>query len=440
MKIVKKEPIGFLPVYDIGLLHEHNFLIQGGIFASNCFNKSHSVAYGYVTYQTAYLKANYPVEYMAALLSSVSDDTDKVQKYIASCHYMNINVLPPDINTSDVYFTPRGTDILFGLAAIKNLGMGAIEAILAARKERPFTSLGDLCKRVDSRALNKKALEALVQAGAFDRLHPNRKQTVANIEPTLTWASRRAKDKASGQVSLFDMMVATGEETFVDEPPAPPDIPDYLPQEKIELEKELLGFYLSAHPLKALSPAVKLLAPVNLSDLQEVRETVTVTAIVMITDLKNILTKNNEQMAVLQIEDLSGKLEAVVFPKVHKKVKEYLRKDNRVIVWGKVDRKDESVQLVVDDMAEIEQVSMMRLELTREQALDIQTLHRLREILKNYSGGRIPIIAQVEGLNQAVRLGNQFWVRDVETTRQALTAGGFRVFADPLMPTTATLS
>ncbi|MFN3361903.1 MAG: OB-fold nucleic acid binding domain-containing protein [Pseudanabaenaceae cyanobacterium] len=439
MKIVKKEFVGFLPVYDIGLLQDHNFLIQGGIFAANCFNKSHSVAYGYVTYQTAYLKANYPVEYMAALLSSVSDDTDKVQKYIASCHYMNINVLPPDINTSDVYFTPRGKDILFGLAAIKNLGMGAIEAILAARKERPFTSLGDLCKRVDSRALNKKALEALVQAGAFDRLHPNRKQTVANIEPILAWASRRAKDRASGQVSLFDMM-NPGESGFVDEPPPPPDIPDYLPQEKIELEKELLGFYLSAHPLKALSPAVKLLAPVNLGDLQDSKEGSLVTAIAMVTDIKNIMTKNNEPMAVLQLEDLSGKAEAVVFPKVYKKVKEYLRKDNRVIVWGKVDAKEESAQLVLEDMAEIEQVSMMRLELTREQALDIQTLHRLREILKNYTGGKIPVIAQVEGLQQAVRLGNQFWVRDVETTKQALSAGGFRVSAQPLTPTVATPS
>ncbi len=435
MKIVRKELVGYLPVYDIGLAGDHNFLINGGIFASNCFNKSHSVAYGYITYQTAYLKANYPVEYMAALLSSVSDDQDKIQKYIAACHGMSITILPPDINTSDVNFTPQGNSIVFGLAAIKNLGMGAIEAILEARKNGPFLSLGDLCKRVDSRALNKKALEALVQAGAFDRIHTNRKQTMASIEATLNWANRRAKERASGQVSLFDILnTETGENDDFDEPPSSPPIPDYLPEEKLQFEKELLGFYVSDHPLKSISKSAKLLAPTNLADLEEMGENMMVTSIVMLTDLKTVITKKGEPMAILQLEDLSGRVEAVVFPKVYDKVKEFLQKDNRLIIWGKTDRKDETVQLHIEDMQKIEDVSMIRLHLKREQALDLGALENLRETLRPYIGGRIPIIAQIEDIPQLVRLGNQFWVKEVQPVIQALDRAGFPAFTDFLLP------
>ncbi len=436
MKIIKKEPIGFLPVYDIGLLQDHNFLIKGNVFASNCFNKSHSVAYGYITYQTAYLKANYPVEYMAALLSSVSDDQDKVQRYIASCNSMGITILPPDINTSDVNFTPQNQNIIFGLAAIKNLGMGAIEAILTARQEGPFKSLGDLCKRVDSRALNKKALEALVQAGAFDRIHPNRKQTMASIEPTLNWAVKRSKDKASGQGSLFDMFSSGApEEDIFDAPPTCAAVEDYLPQEKLQLEKELLGFYVSDHPLKSISKSARLLAPINLTDLEAAKEDVTVTAIVILTEIKNVTTKKGDTMAILQLEDLSGSAEAVVFPKVYGKVREFLQKDNRVIVWGKVDRKEETAKLFIDDMQKIADVSLVRLELKREQALDSGVLEQLREVLRPHGGGKVPVIIQIKDLPKMVRVGNQFWVQEAQSAVQALQRAGFTAFTDFLVPT-----
>jgi len=439
MEIVKKELIGYCPVYDIGLCQDHNFLIAGGVFASNCFNKSHSVAYGYITYQTAYLKANYPVEYMAALLSSVSDDQDKVQKYIAACNGMGITILPPDINTSDVDFTPQDQNIIFGLAAIKNLGMGAIEAILEARSKGAFQSLADLCKRVDSRALNKKALEALVQTGAFDRIHPNRKQTMLNIEPTLNWANKKAKDKASGQGSLFDMFSNDIEADSFDEPPTSESIPDYLPQEKLQLEKELLGFYISDHPLKSISKSAKLLAPINLADLQEVNENVMVTAIVLLTEVKTVTTKKGDPMSILQLEDLSGSAEAIVFPKVYEKVKEFLQKDNRLIIWGKTDRKEETAKLFIEDMQRIADVSMIRLQLKREQALDLGILEKLREVIRPYGGGRVPIIAQIEDLPQMVRLGNQFWVQEAQTTVKALDRAGFQAFTDFLVPTNSKL-
>ncbi|NEQ12249.1 MAG: trans-splicing intein-formed DNA polymerase III subunit alpha C-terminal partner DnaE-C, partial [Moorea sp. SIO4E2] len=177
VKIISRKSLGTKPVYDIGVKSDHNFILANGMVASNCFNKSHSTAYGYVTYQTAYLKANYPVEYMAALLTASSNSTDKIQKYIATCSTMGIEILPPDINRSDFDFTPISNSILFGFSAIRNLGHGAINCIIKARETGgEFKALADLCDRVDLRTLNRRGLEALIYCGAFDSIQPNRQQ------------------------------------------------------------------------------------------------------------------------------------------------------------------------------------------------------------------------------------------------------------------------
>src|SRR4028119_878145 len=210
VKIINRQFLGTQSVYDIGVERDHNFILANGKVASNCFNKSHSTAYGYVTYQTAYLKANYPVEYMAALLTASSGSQDKVQKYMATCSSMGIKVEQPDINRSDVDFTPISGKILFGLSAVRNLGQGAIECILEARKSGgAFKSLADLCDRVDLRAVNRRALEALVYSGAFDSIQPNRKQLIELLESTISWAQNRAKDRESGQTTIFDILGTT---------------------------------------------------------------------------------------------------------------------------------------------------------------------------------------------------------------------------------------
>ncbi|MEL7224502.1 MAG: DNA polymerase III subunit alpha, partial [Cyanobacteria bacterium J06576_12] len=202
------------------------------LFAEYCFNKSHSTAYGFVTFQTAYLKANYPVEYMAALLTAISGDQDKVQMYIASCLSMNIQVLPPDVNQSEVDFTPLDNEILFGLSAVRNVGLGAIEALIMSRQEEgPFKSLADLCDRVDLRAVNKRALEALILSGAFEGIEANRQQLMHDLELVVDWAQSRAKDREVGQGNLFDMLGAAPAAdgpaiTFESAPKAPPT-PDY---------------------------------------------------------------------------------------------------------------------------------------------------------------------------------------------------------------------
>jgi DNA polymerase-3 subunit alpha len=414
------------------------------MFAEYCFNKSHSTAYGYVTYQTAYLKANYPVEYMAALLTANSGDQDKVQKYIATCMSMGIEVEPPDVNRSGVDFTPLQDSILFGLSAVRNVGQGAIESLLVTREaDGAFKSLADLCDRVDPRTVNRRALEALIQCGAFDCIDPNRKQLMHDLEFVLDWAQSRAKDRASGQGNLFDLlgggsMESSASTNKFETAPKAPATPDYPPQEKLKLEKELLGFYISDHPLKSVQQAAKVLAPINLSDLAEKPDNVTLSAIVMVSSLKPIVTKKGDRMAVLQIEDLTGQADAVVFPKTFERIERYICVDMRLMIWGKIDRRDDRHQFIVEDAEPVEEVRMVIVELEPQMAGDIRKQHRLRTVLLEQRGedekGKIPVIAVVsEGdRREIVRLGAQFRVQDHLATVDALKQAEFQARASSL--------
>jgi DNA polymerase-3 subunit alpha len=415
-------------------------------FAEYCFNKSHSCAYAYVTYQTAYLKARYPVEYMAALLTANSGDQVKVQKYISSTLAMGITVEPPDVNRSGVDFTPIGQSILFGLGAVRNLGMGAIESLLLAREEGgSFKSLADLCDRVDSRAVNRRALEALIHCGAFDRIEPNRNQLVHDLELILDWAQSRAKDRASGQGNLFDLL---GDTTKVNESPrsfelAPKASPvaDFPQQEKLRLEKEMLGFYISDHPLKEIRDSARILAPINLSDLAEYGEGAMVSAIAMITSLKPVTTKKGDRMAIIQIEDLTGSTEAVIFPKSFERIGHHIQADARLMVWGKIDRRDDQVQFIVDDAEPIEAVRMIMVEMEPRLAGDIEQQHRLRTVLLQHRGeeekAKVSVVAIVSSQNKRhfVRFGSQFRVQDHQATVNALNQAGFQARPSSLTKT-----
>lgn len=411
-------------------------------FAEYCFNKSHSTAYGYVTYQTAYLKANYPVEYMAALLTANSGDQEKVQKYIATCMSMGITVEPPDINRSGVDFTPLRESILFGLSAVRNVGEGAIENILAARDEGgKFTSLPDLCDRIDPRTVNRRALEALIQCGALDCIDSNRNQLIHDLDLVLDWAQSRARDRAIGQGSLFDLFgdsSSTSSNGFETAPKAPL-VADFPPQERLKLEKDLLGFYISDHPLKTIQQAARLLAPINLSDLTDKPDNVTLSAIVMISSLKPIVTKKGDRMAVLQIEDLTGQADAVVFPKIFERIGQYLQVDMRLMVWGKADRRDDRSQFVIEDAEPIEDVHMVMVELDARTAGDITKQHYLRTVLLEQRGeednGKIPVIAVVSGMErrEIVRLGAQFRVQSHQAAVDALLKAGFQARSSSLI-------
>ncbi|HIK17998.1 MAG TPA: DNA polymerase III subunit alpha [Leptolyngbyaceae cyanobacterium M33_DOE_097] len=415
-------------------------------FAEYCFNKSHSFAYGYVTYQTAYLKANYPTEYMAALLTANSGDQDKVQKYIASCLTMGIEVQPPDINRSGVDFTPTGKSILFGLSAVRNVGMGPVEAILRARDaEGPFKSLAELCDRVDTRAVNRRALEALIHAGALDALEPNanRRQMIQDLELLLDWAQSRVKDRESGQGNLFDLF---GSSPTANEPspkfdvaPKAPPTEDFPPQERLRLEKEILGFYISDHPLKMVYESARLLAPVNLSDLEDYADGGTVSAVVLISSVKPVVTKKGDRMAIVQLEDLTGNTEAVVFPKSFERIGQHILADARLMIWGKVDRRDDQIQFIVEDAEPVDDVRMVMVEISPRLASDIAERQRLKEVLLQTQGekdaAKVPVIAIVSSHDKrhVVRFGAQFRVQDYQATVSALVQAGFQARASTLI-------
>lgn len=412
------------------------------MFAEYCFNKSHSTAYGAVTYQTAYLKAHYPVAYMAALLTVNAGDSDKVQRYISNCNAMGIQVMAPDVNASDEDFTPVASRILFGLSAIRNLGEGAIRLLIESRRQDgAFTSLADLCDRLPGNQLNRRALEALIHSGALDALHPegNRAQLMADLDLVQEWASARARDRASGQGSLLDLLGGSsgaGEQASPEAALAPraAPVPEYAPTDKLRLEKEVVGFYLSDHPLKQWNGALKLLAPISLASLEEQPDRAKISLLTLVADCRQVTTRKGDRMAVLQLEDLTGTCEAVVFPKSYGRLADHLMVDARLMVWASVDRRDDRVQVIVDDCCSIEEVRLLMVELPVAQAGDIAIQHRLRECLQRHRPDqelgvqRVPVVAKIgtEHSSRYVRLGHQFCVSDGPSALTTLESAQFR--------------
>ena len=421
------------------------------LFAEYCFNKSHSTAYGAVTYQTAYLKAHYPVAYMAALLTVNAGVSDKVQRYIANCNSMGIKVAPPDVNLSGIDFTPHGDCILFGLSAVRNLSGAVIRQLVYSRdSDGLFRSLADLCDRLPSTVLNRRSLESLVHCGALDNLDQtaNRAQLIADLDLVIDWASSRAKDRESGQGNLFNMSSASIDTDSADDPdlnlaPKAKPVLDYHPVDKLRREKELVGFYLSDHPLKQVRPPAQLLAHIELAKLEEQEDKVEVSVIVVVSAVRQVTTRKGDHMALLQLEDLTGSCEAVIFPKSYAKLEESLIVEGaRLLVWASVDQRDERTQLIVNDCRAIDDMRLLFVELPFDQASDVTVQHRLRECLKQHRPGqnelgvRVPVVATVRqgNVTRYVRFGPQFCVRDPDLAAKALNNQCFQaVCSDPLL-------
>nr|YP_002048893.1 DNA polymerase III subunit alpha [Paulinella chromatophora]ACB42683.1 DNA polymerase III subunit alpha [Paulinella chromatophora] len=416
------------------------------LFAEYCFNKSHSAAYGAVTYQAAYLKAHYPIAYMAALLTVNSGTSDKVQRYIANCNDIDIEVTAPDINYSGYDFTPVKGKILFGLSAVKNLGNGAIRQISESRAHYgQFLSLADMCDRVPIPQINRRGLESLINCGAMDSLEPtrNRAQLIANLDLTLDWANSRSKDRAIGQGNLFDLLVISAQgkksirASLVTAPKSSPVL-DYLPAEKLRLEKELVGFYLSDHPLKQLAQPAKLLPQISLSILQEQIDIdkAKVSLVVILPEIHEKITRKGDLMAVLQLEDLTGCCEAVIFPKAYARLSKYLTLDARLLVWASVDYRDEKIQLIIDDCRNINDLRILMIELVASQASDIKIQNKLSKCLELHSvliddiGSRVPVVVSVKdnGEQKYVRLGYKFCVNNAKAAIETLISKNFKAY------------
>ena len=316
------------------------------------FNKSHAVGYALIAYQTAYLKANYPREYMAATISSVMTTKDKVPFYVNACAAMGIEVLPPDVNESGSDFTVVDDRIRFGLTAVKNVGSTVIAAIVAAREQGgPFSSIYDFCRRVDSRPLNKKALESLIKCGALDSTRASRQGMLKVMGQALSMGTQSQQDSAHGQASIFDL---GGEESSHEAADPAISADEFEPEILMRLEKETLGLYVSSHPLRDLQPQLEAVAAQSTAALKEARDRASVTIGGLVTTVKRLTTKKGDVMAFVTVEDLEGSVEVVVFSDLFSRCRELLVEDRVVVIRGKVDHKDEGdVKIVAADIEEL---------------------------------------------------------------------------------------
>ncbi|MDE3179766.1 MAG: DNA polymerase III subunit alpha [Acidobacteriota bacterium] len=319
-------------------------------FAGYGFNKAHSAAYAYVAYQTAYLKAHYPVEFMAALLTAEIGATDKLTGYLNQCRDMGISILPPDVNSSERTFTPSGGSIRFGLTAIKNAGDAAIESVLSARRELGrFDSIYQFCERTDLRLLNKRVIESLIKAGAMDSLGARRSQMVAALDRAMEMGQKHQRHEAAGQAGLF------GDPGGAPPPISLPDLPEWTETEKLAGEKEMLGFYVTGHPLEKYRPVISSITRVDSSSLEELDHDSAVTIAGILTAVKIRPSKKGDLWASGTLEDLRGSAELLVFPQALQQIQNLLVPDAALLIRGRVRQEENSrPKVVVNDAQPLE--------------------------------------------------------------------------------------
>ncbi|BCJ88016.1 DNA polymerase III subunit alpha [Effusibacillus dendaii] len=315
-------------------------------FADYGFNRSHAVAYAVIAYRTAYLKANYPAEYMAALLTSWLHSSNKVAQYVDDCRRMGIQVLPPDVNQSEYRFAVRNGQIRFALAAVKNVGITAIQSILQARKKGPFADLLDFCRRVDSRVCNRRVIESLIRSGAFDWMGHGRRSLLVSLNDAIERGGRMQKEMDAAQISLFGLMEDADQTESIDYP----EIEDFSEAERLEMEKELLGLYVSGHPLDRYRAAMERSAKHRISELGEAEDDRVVQVAGRVRQIRMVQTKKGQTMAFVELEDLTGTAELVVFPMVFAEARPIL--ENEPVIWvkAKVQWQEDAVKLIAEKM------------------------------------------------------------------------------------------
>jgi len=330
-------------------------------FAKYAFNKSHAAGYAIIAFQTAYLKAHYPVEFMAALMTSVMGNHSKLARYIINCKEMKIQVLAPSINKSSGSFTVDNGHIRYGLRAVKNVGEGIIESSKRLREDKPISGFVDFCERIDGRELNKKAVESLIKAGAFDEFGENRSQLLAVYERIIDGVQNDRRKNVAGQVSLFGSQFELPEEVMTTKLP---DIEEFPMNYLLSFEKEMLGIYLSGHPLSEVEHLVNQVSSTSaghiressLGESKEVRDQQKVRIAGIVSAITTKITKNNRQMAFVRLEDLTSAIEVIVFPKVYEKMAQVIKADRFIVVTGRVNfKEDEEPKIIADDIVELKE-------------------------------------------------------------------------------------
>ncbi|MEW6349202.1 MAG: DNA polymerase III subunit alpha [Thermodesulfobacteriota bacterium] len=363
-------------------------------FAGYGFNKSHSAAYAMVAYQTAYLKAHYPVEFMAALLTADSGNTDKVGQYISECRDMKIEILPPNVNMSQQGFHVVDGKVVFGLSAVKNVGEGAIHAILAARQDaKSFCSVQDFAKRTDLKKVNRKVFESLIKCGAFDRLGPSRRAMIEALDAILDRAAEYQKEQAEGQFNLFDDECLSGDASGVLEAPVP-DVPEWEDMEKLAHEKEMLGFYITGHPLMRYSDLIKRFTNVSSVTLGELANATPVRIAGLVKSIKEIKTKRGDKMAFVSMEDLAGDAEVTVFSDLYVQHRDLLQEGEPILVAGTKNGELDAPKVLAQQICHVKEAAQrfshqmhVRISTT---GTDPTQIKDLRALLSRYRG-RLPV-------------------------------------------------
>ncbi|MCM8776039.1 MAG: DNA polymerase III subunit alpha, partial [Candidatus Omnitrophica bacterium] len=359
-------------------------------FSGYGFNKSHSTAYALISYQTAYLKAHYPIEFMTALLTSEIGNTNRIVQYIEESKRMKIRVLPPSVNESYSEFTCRESYIRFGLIAVKNVGSTAIESILGEReKGGPFKSFFDFTQRVDLRVCNRKVLESLIKCGAMDEFGLRRSQLMALVDRALEIGSNFQKDRNRGQLSFFGSGKNTAS-VFQEEESDIPDIPEWSESQMLAYERELLGFYVTSHPLAKYVKTLKNYASATADTLSEYRDQTEVTIGGLVDNLREIITKKGDKMAFVNLQDLAGSCEVVVFPDVYRNAQSVIRKDAPIFVRGRINLRDDIPKILAEEIVPLDDVKKRFTRLIsvdlRTVGLDIEMLKQIRRILQHHKG------------------------------------------------------
>jgi DNA polymerase-3 subunit alpha len=325
-------------------------------FSGYGFNKSHSTAYALISYRTAYLKANYPVEFMTALLTSERDNTDKIVEYVNESLRMGLKVQPPDINASEAFFkVQNASTIRFGLLAIKNVGRGAAESIVTQREKGEFKSLEDLCQRIDLRLANRKVLESLIKCGALDYFGIGRAKMFASLDIILEGAQKIQKEKSSGQLSFFDPTVKN--RGFGKTTRELVDCKEWPEPQLLAFEKDMLGFYVSGHPLARFANQLKRFVSCSTSNLHEHKDQDTIKIVGLIVKIKHTVTRaKQEKMAILKLEDLDGAVEVLVFPRAFAKISSHIQANTIVHIRGVLDLKEETPKIIVEDLFPFEEI------------------------------------------------------------------------------------
>ncbi len=389
--VVSIEYMGKEETFDLEIEDTHNF-IANGIVVHN----SHSAAYAMISYRTAYLKANFPVEYMCALLTSERDNTDKIVEYVKESNHMGIKVLPPDINESDALFkVVDNRTIRFGLLAVKNVGSGAVESIIQARRQGRFSSLEDLCQHIDLRLVNRKVLESLIKCGALDLFGSPRAQMFVSLDRILELSSKTQKEKAKGQLSFFD--TGLSQNGFKSTVNNIPEIKEWPEPQLLAFEKEMLGFYVTGHPLARYAHELKRFTSSSTANLHEYEDGREIKIVGLIVKIKQTVTRaKQEKMAILKLEDLEGVVEILVFPAAFQRAARYIQPNTVVLVKGRLDRREDTPKIIANDLFPMDEayklITSVNINLS---GIRENLFETLKELLTHYPG-RIPIYLRLD--------------------------------------------